>query len=77
MPDGKGLNRANLNNLPLALQRRVVKQFLQKVLPGAPCFEQNEAVTKLIGAPNSTRTSTLPGGGIAEVKGDWIVFCVV
>ena len=39
-----------------------------------PNFEQIEAVVNLIFAPNRSRTSTLPGGAIAEVEGQWIVF---
>lgn len=68
------LNRIVLRSVPLALQRRVVRQFLQNVLNLAPNFEQVEAVTRLIDAPNRSRTSSFPGGAIAEVWGDWIRF---
>ncbi len=73
-PDQRKLNRASLRSVPLALQRRVVRQFLQRTLNKAPNFEQIEAVTHLISAPNRTRTSSLPGGAIAEVQDQWIVF---
>ncbi|MGK7876833.1 MAG: tRNA lysidine(34) synthetase TilS [Xenococcaceae cyanobacterium] len=74
-PDQRGLNRQQLRGVTLALQRRVMRQFLQKVMKKAPCFEQIEALTHLINAPNRTRTSSFPGGAIAEVQGEWIVFC--
>lgn len=68
----QGLNRIVLRAAPLALQRRVSRQFLQQVLPSAPSFEQIEAITALITAPNRSRTAPFPGGAIAEVEGDWI-----
>jgi tRNA(Ile)-lysidine synthase len=70
------LNRLKLRNAPLAIQRRVIRQFLPEIMTRQPNFEQIEAVVKLITAPNKSRTSTLPGGAIAEVLGEWIVFTV-
>ena len=73
-PDGFGLNRLLLRNAPLSIQRRAIRQFLPQVMTKKPNFEQIEAVVDLIDAPNKSRTSTLPGGAIAEVTGQWIVF---
>ena len=73
-PKGDCLNRLCLQNADLALQRRAIRQFLPQVMSKQPNFEQIEAVVNLIDAPNKTRTSTLPGGAIAEVVGQWIVF---
>lgn len=70
--DSLSLNRLYLKDVPLALQRRVMRKFLQKVLTHAPNFEQIEDLTNLINAPNRTRTSSLPGGITAEVQGEWI-----
>ncbi|MBD1924120.1 tRNA lysidine(34) synthetase TilS [Microcoleus sp. FACHB-831] len=70
---GLGLNRRVLGDAPLALQRRVVRQFLQQLLASAPSFEQIEKVTALITAPNKSRTDPFPGGAIAEVNGEWII----
>jgi tRNA(Ile)-lysidine synthase len=67
------LNRFYLKNAPLALQRRVIRQFLAQVIAKSPNFEQIDAVANLISAPNRTRTSTLSGGIVAEVIDDWIV----
>lgn len=67
------LNRFCLRGAPLALQRRVMRQFLQQCLSQAPTFEQIEALTNLINAPNRTRTPPFPGGAVAEVQGDWII----
>jgi tRNA(Ile)-lysidine synthase len=69
----KKLNRICLQDVHLALQRRVMRQFLRKYGQEAATFEQIEALTNLITAPNRTRTSPFPGGVIAEVQGDWIV----
>jgi tRNA(Ile)-lysidine synthase len=66
------LNRIILRSAPLALQRRVVRQFLQTVLKLAPNFEQIEAVTHLINAPNRSRTSSFPREQTVEVWGNWI-----
>lgn len=67
------LNRIVLRNAPLALQRRVMRQFLQQSLAIAPSFEQVEKLTALIAAPNRSCTDPFPGGAIALVDGDWIV----
>lgn len=73
-PDSKKLNRLCLRNAPLSLQRRAIRQFLPLVMSKQPNFEQIEAVCNLITAPNKSRTSTLPGGAVGEVAGEWIVF---
>lgn len=69
----QGLKRSLLREFPLALQRRVIRQFLQQTLTLSPNFEQIEKVAALIAAPNRSRTDPLPGGAIAEVEGDWIL----
>ena len=66
------LNRRILRQAPLALQRRVMRQFLQDALAVAPSFEQIEQLTALITAPNGSGTSPFPGGARARVAGDWI-----
>ena len=68
------LNRLCLRQAPLALQRRAIRHFLPEILRKNPNFEQIEAIVNLITAPNKTRTSTLPGGAIAEVAEEWIIF---
>ncbi len=70
--DRLALNRSQLRSIPLALQRRVIRQFLQQALTVSPNFEQIEKMTALINAPNRSRTDPFPGGAIAEVEGDWI-----
>ncbi|MBE9007579.1 tRNA lysidine(34) synthetase TilS [Fortiea sp. LEGE XX443] len=66
------LNRRVLQKAPLALQRRVMRQVLQEILPDAPNFEHIEKLTALIIAPNRSQTDPFPGGAIAQVQGDWI-----
>jgi tRNA(Ile)-lysidine synthase len=68
------LNRYLLQQQPLSLQRRAIRQFLEKIIHKKPNFEQIEAVCALITAPNKTRTSTLSGQIVAEVFEEWIVF---
>jgi tRNA(Ile)-lysidine synthase len=67
-----GLNRSLLKQAPLALQRRVARQFLLSLLPIAPNFEQVEKLVALIAAPNRSQTAPFPGGAIARVEADWI-----
>ena len=69
----EGLNRLILRKVHLAIQRRVIRRFLEQNLERASDFEQIEAVTKLIDAPNKSRTSTLIGGAIAEVQDSLII----
>lgn len=66
------LNRRILQPVPLALQRRVMRQILQQTLADAPSFEHIEKLTALIIAPNCSQTDPFPGGAIAQVQGDWI-----
>lgn len=72
MANQLGLNRRILQSAPRALQRRVVRLFLQHTLPRMPAFEDIEKLIALIPAPNRTQTDPFPGGAIARVEGDWI-----
>lgn len=67
------LNRLVLRQASLALQRRVIRQFLQETQQAAPRFEQIEEMAALISAPNRSRTSSFPTGAIAVVEGNWII----
>jgi tRNA(Ile)-lysidine synthase len=71
-PDRPGLNRSLLQKSPLALQRRVIRQFLQQTLPCSPNFDHIEKLVGLIAAPNRSQTDPFPGGAIAQVEGTWI-----
>lgn len=66
------LDRSVLQSLPLALQRRVVRQFLQAHLDIAPSFEHIEKVVYLITASNRSQTDPLPGSWIVRVNRPWI-----
>lgn len=66
------LNRQILQTAPLALQRRVMRQVLQSILPCAPNFEHVEKLTTLISAPNRSQTDPFPGGAIALVEDKWL-----
>ncbi|MBW4521248.1 MAG: tRNA lysidine(34) synthetase TilS [Scytolyngbya sp. HA4215-MV1] len=68
----QGVNRYLLRSEPLALQRRVLRRFLQECLPSAPQFEHIEKLMSLIEAPNRTQTDPFPGGAIAQALADWI-----
>jgi tRNA(Ile)-lysidine synthase len=68
------LNRSALRNQPLALQRRVIRQFLQCANIRQASYEQIDAIVTLITAPNRSRTAPLAGGRSLAVDGDWIVW---
>lgn len=69
---GRALHRPPLQTTSLALQRRVVRQFLQEHLPQAPTFAQVEKFVALLAAPQKSQTDPFPGGAIARVQGEWI-----
>lgn len=66
-------NRRILQKAPLAIQRRVIRQILQAILPASPNFEHIEKLIGLITAPNRSQTDPFPGGAIAIVQDDWIL----
>lgn len=72
--DNLQISRRILQKAPLALQRRVMRQILQEILPDSPNFEHIEKLTALITAPNRSQTDPFPGGLTATVQDDWIVF---
>ncbi len=72
-PNRRQLNRVYLRDSPLAIQRRVMRRFLAEKIKKSANFEQIEALTSLINAPNRTCTASLPGKRVAEVQGEWIV----
>ncbi len=70
--DRKSLNRVLLKSFPLAIQRRIIRQFLQENFAKHPSFEQIEAVVTLITSPNRSKPSSFAGKVEIEVQGDWI-----
>lgn len=72
-PAERGLYRPLLRDVPLALQRRVMRRFLQAVITTAPTFAHVEKAVALIDAPNRSCTDPFPGGAIATVQQDWII----
>ncbi|AIE75866.1 MULTISPECIES: tRNA lysidine(34) synthetase TilS [unclassified Synechocystis] len=70
--DQKSLDRRRLSQQPLALQRRIIRCFLQSCQTQAPNFEQIEQIVALINAPNGSQTSSLPSQGIIRVEGDFL-----
>lgn len=67
------LNRQKIRQYHLALQRRIIKKFLEKNLTKQPNFEQIEAVIKLIHAPNKTKTSSFHKNLIIQVEKSFII----
>lgn len=67
-----GLQRQRLREAPLALQRRVVRQFLQQRLPQQPNAHQVEKFVGLLAAPRGSQSDPFPGGKIAQVQEDWV-----
>ena len=67
------LDRKVVKSVPLALQRRVIRQFLAKILITKPNFEQIEETVNLIDAPRKSRTSSFPGKITLEVEENYII----
>ncbi len=67
------LKKKLLQKIPLALQRRVVRMFLQYNNLKAPNFEQVEEGVKLINSSHGSQTSSLSIQFILEVSGDYII----
>ena len=72
IPNSAKLDRTQLARAPLALQRRVIRQFLLHWLPQSPNFEHIEKTLHLIHAPNRSQTDPFPGGYLALVNHPWI-----
>lgn len=70
-----GLHRPPLLAAPLALQRRVIRQFLQVHLASMPTYAQIENLVVLLSAPRRSRSDPMPGGIVAEVREDWLELC--
>ncbi|RZM75447.1 tRNA lysidine(34) synthetase TilS [Leptolyngbya iicbica] len=66
------IQRRSLRTMPLALQRRVIRQWLMEQVAMAPQFAQVEKVVALLTAPNRSQTDPFPGGAIAIVDDPWI-----
>jgi tRNA(Ile)-lysidine synthase len=73
--DPTHLDRTPLKTQPLALQRRVIRRFLQANSGFAHNFAQIEAVVDLITAPNRSQTSSLPGKAIVQVEQHQLRYC--
>jgi tRNA(Ile)-lysidine synthase len=69
---GDQVQRRSLRAEPLALQRRVMRQWLSDRVAIAPQFAHVEKVVALLTAPNRSQTDPLPGGAIAVVDDPWI-----
>lgn len=75
------IKRTELSQAPLALQRRVIKQVLQRFQetsalsqPAPYNFFQIEKLIALLKAPNGSRSDPYPGGWIARVNGATVIF---
>ncbi len=67
------IDRSVLRSQPLALQRRVIRRWLQQEWP-SPNFDQIEAVVALINAANRRQTSTFSGGLGVRVRDRYLEF---
>ncbi|MDX1977200.1 MAG: tRNA lysidine(34) synthetase TilS [Pseudanabaenaceae cyanobacterium bins.68] len=67
------LNRQTLQAQPIALQRRAIRQFLRHYLPQVSMgYGQVERLSRLLTAPNRSRSSPLTSDAWAEVNHPWI-----
>jgi tRNA(Ile)-lysidine synthase len=69
------LDRKILQKAHLAVQRRVLRIWLQHYLKIQPNFEQVEKVLALVDGNNSDRTDPLTVNIIAEVQHPWLCLC--
>ncbi len=70
--DSPRLDRVALSAYALALQRRIVRQWLRVQLQTTPDYATVEKVRRLVAAPNRSRSEPLPGGSCAIVQHPWI-----
>jgi tRNA(Ile)-lysidine synthase len=66
------IDRLGLAAQAIALQRRIIRSFLNQHLPHQTNFDQIEKFMRLITAPNCARTEPLAHGVWAEVEHPWI-----
>lgn len=66
------LHRPTLATFHLAIQRRIVRHWLEHALDRAPNFDQIAKIITLIDAPQKTRTDPVIGARIVEVRGPWL-----
>ncbi len=66
------LHCPTLRQLPLAIQRRIIRRWLHHQLGINPSFNQIEKLVALIDAPRGHQTDPFPQGAIARVVEDWI-----
>jgi tRNA(Ile)-lysidine synthase len=67
------LHRLSLQEQPLAIQRRIVRQFLSRYLPRQVNFEDIERFLNLLAAQNRSQSSPFKGNISAFVEHPWIV----
>ncbi len=66
------INRISLQTQPQALQRRIIRQFLNHYLPHAINYKQIQTFSILITAANTTRSEPFSGDIWAQVDHPWI-----
>jgi tRNA(Ile)-lysidine synthase len=67
------LHRQKLGDQPLALQRRIVRQFLSRYLIHQVNFEDVERFLNLLDAPNRSQSEPFKGNISAVVEHPWII----
>jgi tRNA(Ile)-lysidine synthase len=67
------LDRAVVAQIPLALQRRVIRQLIRQSLNYSPNFQQIEELVKLLTAPNRSQSAPLVRGAIAIVSENYLI----
>lgn len=66
------LHRPTLQTFHLAIQRRIVRHWLEQALGHAPNFAQIAKIIALIEAPHKTRTDPIVRARLVEVCGQWL-----
>eukprot|EP00798_Chlamydomonas_sp_ICE-L_P012688 gene12688-15920_t len=70
---GQALDRVELRAAPLALQRRAVHHFLERLVgSGTSTYEHVDSIIMLLDAPNKTRTNCFARGAYGYVDGRYV-----
>jgi tRNA(Ile)-lysidine synthase len=72
-PQPDRLDRKGTHQLAIALQRRIIIKFIQAYSSKTLGFDQIESIRYLLGAHQRSRTSSLPGGLVVSVAGNYLM----
>ncbi len=66
------VDRTVLRHQPIAIQRRVLRLWVQEQLAIVLDFATTEKAVRLLSAPNRSQSDPLPGGSVLRVGDRWL-----